>query len=207
MSTKQYPHGVKNFLEGDIDLLVDTIKLALVDSNHAFNAAHEFWSSVSANEVSDGGYTAGGQQVTTPAVTVVQSASLSAWASSTAYAVGDLVRATSDNGHVFMCVQAGTSGGSEPSWVTDRGEDTDDNTVIWTEFGAAIVKFTFDNVVWTSSTDITARHAILYKDTGTASTSPLIADDDFVTDKTASGGGTFTYTPDGDGMIVFGVGS
>ena len=42
-----------------------------------------------------------------------------------------------------------------------------------------------DDTVWTTST-ITARGAVIYKDTGTPSTSPLIAYIDFVSDKTSS---------------------
>lgn len=46
------------------------------------------------------------------------------------------------------------------------------------------------DVQWTSST-ITARGAVIYKSTGTASTSPLIAYLDFTTDQISSNG-TFT---------------
>ena len=57
-----------------------------------------------------------------------------AWAASTAFAVGDIRRAsTSQNsGLVFECTTAGTSGSSEPSWPTDIGSTTADNTVVWT---------------------------------------------------------------------------
>jgi len=46
--------------------------------------------------------------------------------------------------------------------------------------------FDADDVVWASSS-ITARAAVIYKDTGTASTSPLIGFIDFGEDKTTSG--------------------
>ena len=45
--------------------------------------------------------------------------------------------------------------------------------------------FTADNVTYSNST-VTARGAVLYKDTGVASTSPLIGYIDFVTDKSSS---------------------
>lgn len=48
-------------------------------------------------------------------------------------------------------------------------------------------KFDADDVTWTSST-ITARYAVLYKDSGVASTSPLIAYIDFGADKSSSAG-------------------
>ena len=44
-----------------------------------------------------------------------------------------------------------------------------------------------DDITWASST-ITARGAVIYYDTGTASTSTLIAYVDFVTDKSSSSG-------------------
>lgn len=48
-------------------------------------------------------------------------------------------------------------------------------------------KYDGDDVVWSSST-ITARACVIYKDTGTASTSPLIAYIDFGADKQSSAG-------------------
>lgn len=44
-----------------------------------------------------------------------------------------------------------------------------------------------DNVTWGTST-ITARGAVIYKDTGVAGTSPLICFVDFLVDKTSDGG-------------------
>ena len=57
-----------------------------------------------------------------------------AWAASTAFAVGDVRRATTsqNSGLVFECTTAGTSGSSEPTWPTDIGSTITDNTVVWT---------------------------------------------------------------------------
>ena len=57
----------------------------------------------------------------------------SAWASSTAYAVGDIVRASSvqASGLAFCCTVAGTSATTEPAWPTDIGSTSTDNTVTW----------------------------------------------------------------------------
>ena len=57
-----------------------------------------------------------------------------AWAASTAFAVGDVRRATAsqNSGLVFECTTAGTSGSSEPAWPTDIGSTLTDNTVVWT---------------------------------------------------------------------------
>lgn len=57
-----------------------------------------------------------------------------AWAASTAYAVGDIRRATTlqASGLVFRCTTAGTSAATEPVWPTDIGSTVTDNTVVWT---------------------------------------------------------------------------
>jgi len=57
----------------------------------------------------------------------------SAWVAATAYAVGDVVRATSvqASGLVFRCTVAGTSAGTQPNWPTDIGSTVTDNTVTW----------------------------------------------------------------------------
>jgi len=54
-----------------------------------------------------------------------------AWAASTAYNVGDVVRPTSRNGFVYVCTAAGTSGSSEPSWPTTAGQTVTDNDITW----------------------------------------------------------------------------
>lgn len=57
----------------------------------------------------------------------------SAWAASTAYAVGTIVRASSvqASGLVFRCSVAGTSASTQPAWPTDIGSTVVDNTVTW----------------------------------------------------------------------------
>lgn len=58
----------------------------------------------------------------------------SAWASSTSYAVGAIVRASTlqASGLVFRCTVAGTSASTQPTWPTDIGSTIVDNTVTWT---------------------------------------------------------------------------
>lgn len=59
---------------------------------------------------------------------------VSVWAASTAFAVGDIRRATTtqNSGLVFKCTTAGTSGSSQPAWPTDIGSTITDGTVVWT---------------------------------------------------------------------------
>ncbi len=55
------------------------------------------------------------------------------------------------------------------------------------------------NVVWSSST-ITADTIVFYKDTGTASTSPVISYDNFGAQSSVAG--TFTYTVNAGGIFT-----
>ena len=68
---------------------------------------------------------------------------VAAWAASTAFAVGDIRRATTDqaSGLWFRCTTAGTSASSEPSWPTDIGSTITDNTCVWTAISSV-----FDDV-------------------------------------------------------------
>jgi lambda family phage minor tail protein L len=56
-----------------------------------------------------------------------------AWTASTAYSVGDVVRATTlqSTGLVFQCTVAGTSDAAEPSWPPDIGSTIADGGVTW----------------------------------------------------------------------------
>lgn len=61
-------------------------------------------------------------------------------------------------------------------------------------------KFDADDVVWTITDTLTARGAVLYKSTGTASTSPLLAYYDFGADKVTENG-DFTVNVNADGLL------
>jgi hypothetical protein len=56
------------------------------------------------------------------------------WAASTAYTAGQTVKATGGANATmyFVCTTGGTSAGSEPTWNTNDGDTTTDNTVTWT---------------------------------------------------------------------------
>ncbi len=64
---------------------------------------------------------------------------VAAWAASTAFSVGDIRRATTDqaSGLFFRCTTAGTSDSAEPSWPTDIGSTITDNTCVWTAIASA----------------------------------------------------------------------
>lgn len=62
-----------------------------------------------------------------------------AWANGHAYAVGAIVKPGTANGHIYFCVTAGTSGGSEPTWPTTQGGEVTDNAAVWKEFATDAV--------------------------------------------------------------------
>jgi hypothetical protein len=62
---------------------------------------------------------------------------VTAWAATTAFTVGQIRRQlaapTAGNERCFVCIVAGTSGSTEPTWVVTKGAKTTDSTVTWME--------------------------------------------------------------------------
>lgn len=67
--------GIHNIFKAEImkktmDLVNDTVKVALLNNSHSFNADTSLWASVSANELAaSGGYTTGGATLASKTVT------------------------------------------------------------------------------------------------------------------------------------------
>lgn len=85
-------------------------------------------------------------------------------------------------------VGTGYTAGGETLTVTISTDDTDNEGV-----------FDATDVTWTSST-ITARGAVIYKDTGTPGTSWFVCYIDFGADKTSTAG-TFTLAWNAEGIL------
>jgi hypothetical protein len=81
-----------------------------------------------------------------------------------------------------------TAGGQALAGKAVTQDDTDNEGV-----------FDADDITWSTST-ITARGAVLYKDTGASTTSPLICYFDFTTDKSSSAG-NFTISWNAEGLV------
>jgi hypothetical protein len=81
---------------------------------------------------------------------------------------------------------------------TAGGATLASKTVVYTGASNKLVLDAADTA-WTTAT-FTARYAIVYKDTGTASTSPLLGYVDFGGDQTVTGA-TFTIVWDADGVL------
>lgn len=187
--------------QGKINWLTGTIKCALLSAvPNPTTAVH--WSDVSANEVTGTGYTAGGATVTSPTLTYTAANSwATAWAASTAYAAGAVVRPATGNGYLYQCVTAGSSGATAPTWPTVVGQDVTDGTVTWVCAGTGIVQFSSAAVSWANAT-ISAVAAVFYDATsGVATTEPLIGVQNFG-GTVSSTNGTYQLSPDSLGWLV-----
>lgn len=138
-----YGVPVKNQYDGTavVDYDTDTIKVALLTGHTPAQDTHDFFSDVSANQITGTGYTAGGATLGTKTITY--------------------------------------------DTATDQ------------------VRMDAADTTWTTST-LSATHAVVYKDTGTGSTSPLIALVDFGATVTTTAG-TFQITWDATGLVVIDV--
>jgi hypothetical protein len=179
--------GFAKVLNKEVDLNANAnLKLQLHTSTYTPGRnTHDYQDDLT-NEVANGnGYTTGGKAVSNPAISVVASASASAWAATTA------------------CVVAGTSGGSAPTWPTVIGTTVSDGTVTWLCAGVGYVKFDADDpAAWTSST-FTCRYGVLIDTTpGSAATNPLIGYLDFGGDVSPSDG-SLTVTFHSEGIANF----
>jgi hypothetical protein len=201
-ATNLYGKAHANMLGGEssgdafaTDFLSDTIKYALTTSTYTPNLdTHETFADIT-NEVTGTGYTAGGVTVGSKTITYTAANSwATTWATGTAYTVGQVVRPTTGNAHLYMCIVAGTSHAStEPTWPTGSRATVTDNTVTWAEIGRGLTQIDFADPQWTTATISGIKYGVLYRSTGTAATSPLIGLQDLDGPTTVTAG-TFTVT-------------
>jgi hypothetical protein len=71
------------------------------------------------------------------------------WKADTVYAKGDHVIPTTPNNLTYRCSVAGTSGATEPTWPTAKGETVADNDVTWT---AEVLDYTYSLPIGTQRT-------------------------------------------------------
>lgn len=70
MASGIYNRYKANLLNKECDMEGDTIKAALLDTDHSFTATNNVWADVSSNELANGsGYTTGGAALASKAVT------------------------------------------------------------------------------------------------------------------------------------------
>ena len=69
MASGIYDRFLSNLMNKQVDLVNDTIKVALMDVSHSYSNTDNELADVSANEVSGTGYTTGGKEITGKTVT------------------------------------------------------------------------------------------------------------------------------------------
>lgn len=190
-----YGPALQSMLNKELDYDTDSMKAMLCTSGYTPNGNTDRYKSSVTNEVTGTGYTATG--VTLASKTVVYTAANSwatAWAASTARAVGDVVRPTTGNGFLYRCSAAGTSDPStEPTWPTGIGQTVVDGTATWVCAGTGILVLDCADISWASAT-ITARYLVIYDATpATDATRPLLCWVDFTTDQSSTSPNAFTY--------------
>ncbi|MER7131244.1 hypothetical protein [Streptosporangium saharense] len=196
--------------EGRVNFATDTIKAMLLSSYTIGSTTDtaQFLSDVlaAATEATGSGYTAGGATLASKTIAYTAANSWSVQrANSTAYAVGDVVRPSTGNGYVYQATTAGTSGGSTPTWPTVIGQTVVDGGVTWTNVGRGVLLIDAADPSWTTVNPgtLAGSHIVFYKDTGTASTSPVLLVWDLGGTQTASNGGAFTSQFDAtEGLLV-----
>ncbi len=194
---------------GLINYASDTINMALLTSSYTPNlATHAVYTDLTNEVAAGGGYSTGGQAIGTKTHTVTAANSWTttngnftngSWAGTTAASAGNIVKAGTPNGYLYICTVAGTTGSSAAvlnSGPTIQGHEVTDGSVTWSCLGESISVFSSAAVTWASST-ITARYAVLYDNAGTK---PLLAVVNFGTDQSSSNG-NFTVTPSVNGWF------
>lgn len=178
-----------------------TLKMALLTSTASPNLSTWAHFSDLTNEVTGTGYTAGGTALTSLTNTETAANSWSsAWTASNAQNVGDIIRPATGNGFLYVCVVAGTTNTTTPTFPTTVGQTVTDSSVTWANIGQSITVYSSATASWASST-ITARYGVIYdSNSGVTSTEPLISLINFTTDQSDTNG-TFSVTPPSTGWF------
>jgi hypothetical protein len=186
-----YTNFLRIAMNAEVDF-DDGMTWTLHTSAYALNRTTDDYANDATNELGTAnGYTAGGISagVLSRTHTVANSWSVQR-ANSTAYVLGDVVRPATGNGFLYRATTSGTTGGSIPTYPTVIGQTVVDGGVTWTCYGIAItVMLAATQPTWTLTSGVTTIRYLVLADrtTGVASTSPLVAVTDFVTDQSGTG--------------------
>ncbi len=186
----------------EIDLDTDTLKAALVSSSYTPNRdTDDYWDDVVANEVTGTNWAANGVTLTTVAFGVIAANSwATARANSTAYTVGQVVRPSTGNGFLYMCIVAGTSAGSAPTYPTSYGGTVTDGGVTWLCIARGAVRLDADDISVATVTVTGVRYIVVYdRSPASDGTRPLIGYFDLGSDQAATAG-TVSVTFDATGL-------
>jgi hypothetical protein len=198
-----YRQALMKFLNKEADWDSDAITVTLHTATYTPNLDTHAYVSDLTNELAAGsGYSTGGLTLSslTRTYTAANSWSTTA-ATSTAYAVGRVVRPSAGNGFLYRAAVAGTSGGSAPTWGVVVGGTTTDGSVTWENVGSGIIVLDAADPSWSTFSAGPFRYMVCSDRTpGTAATQPLIGLTDFGTNQTG-GGGPYTVQFSDQGIL------
>jgi len=189
----------------EIDFDSDALTFTLHTSAYAPNLDTHANVSDLTNELATGsGYTVGGVAAGSLTRTTTAANSWStARASTTAYALDDVVRPAAANGFLYRAAVAGTTSGGVLPYPTVVGTTLIDGTVTWECVGRGILVLACASPSWAGAS-FTFRYAVLSdRSTGVAATEPLVGLTDFGSDQTGLGGPfTINVSPSVPGLGV-----
>lgn len=173
-AANMYANAIDQAFTKNISWSSDTIKMALLTSSYTPNlVTHVHYADLTNEVASGGGYTTGGATLGTMTHTVTAANSFAvsnglftsgAWIASTAAVAGNVVHPISTNGFLYVCVAAGTTGASAPTWPTVQGATVVDSGATWSCIGESITLWGSASPTWTSST-ISAAYGAIYDST------------------------------------------
>lgn len=188
-----YQEAFAGLLAGEVDL-DNGMFASLHGAAYVPAAADDFFNDATNELTTGGGYTAGGLAVTLTYAKTLANAWGVQRANSTAYNLEDVVRPAAGNGFLYRAAQAGTSGGSVPTYPTVVGQTVTDGGVIWQCVGSAIVVIGGADWTWPAFTAGPFQVVVLRDGTsGVASTSRLVGYQ-VLAAPTTGGGGSYTFS-------------
>lgn len=185
-----YRNAIRAAINKEVDWDSDTLKFTLHTATYTPDlSVHDFVDDLTNELATSGGYTSGGLTLTSPTRVFTAANSWGvARANSTAYAVEDIIRPAAANGFLYRVTTAGTSGGAPPTFPTVLGNTVADGTATLEMVGSGIIVLDAADPSWAAATFGPCRYMVLSdRQTGVASTSPLLGLTDFGVNKTGTG--------------------
>lgn len=149
MLAETYDNLIAQALAGHVNTGTDTFKMGLLTGYTPNLVTDVHWSDISAHEITGTNYVAGGATVSGLTVTVTAANSWThTWAAAQPYTYGQVIAPATPNAFLYRCAQAGTSGGSAPTFPTTIDGEVTDGGAIWICAGRAITVITSSAITW-----------------------------------------------------------
>jgi hypothetical protein len=204
-TSRFYPRAMLTAFRKEWSWQTDSIYAAILKHNYDYSENDTYWSDISSHEISSGtvNYSTNGIALNSKSVSGVAANSWSnAWAPSTSYSAGYIIRPTTGNGHVYLAQNTGVSGATQPTWPTIVGQTVSDGTMVWNTCGSYVTALACTDPQWNDITFSNAGYLAIYSRTpATDSARPLIALIDFGGAQSVTSG-TFKIDAPASGILV-----